>query len=101
MILVKNEDINVTFLKVSDVYFGLGMPFLAQNGHFWPKYMGENSKNYQRCFTKPGIGLKMILVKNEDINVTILKVLDVYFGLGICVFGPKCPFLAKIHGRKF
>ena len=66
MILVKNEDINVTFLKVSDVYFGLGTPFLAQNGHFWPKYMDKNSKDYQRCFTKPGIGLKMILVKNEE-----------------------------------
>ena len=50
--------------------------------------MGKNSKNYQRCFTKPGIGLKMILVKNEDINVTSLKVLDVYFGLGMC-FWPK------------
>ena len=29
MILVKNEDINATFLKLPDVYWGLGIPNLV------------------------------------------------------------------------
>ena len=43
--------------------------------------MLENSLNQQRLFKKAGNDLKRILMENEDINVTFLKVSDVYYGL--------------------
>ena len=45
--------------------------------------MGFDLLNLNWCSYKALIGLKMILVKNEVINVTFLKRSDVYSGLGM------------------